>query len=313
MLSRINKKIILLCSVDAPFWSDALAKVTRLHIKSALGISPTTMIKWEMGGEVRDVSLHRSFSTIGDTVTKRRSMAKEARASVLKRIDELHTAIFDDDTSVYAFGELLGFDKTRSQKAIDQEVFKKIPVFRDIYYEDSPRDRSMVQKHFDAFGGCYHVWLERGERTFQGVLRVRYPLHLKTLWAIRAKLNLPKYVNTVGKQKPFFEYDGFLSIKSDVIFWMFEERDNLNADFFQMITERPDMLEWGGMAEGKYLTTQRGRDASIVTGRVLLERREIEDGPGIEEFMFSGMALLDESFDGIVERIGDGHPSPEGV
>ncbi len=303
MFSRINKKIILLCSVEAPFWSEALAKVTRLDIKSALGISPTTMIKWEMGGEVRDVSLHRAFDTMRETVSKRRAMPKDERAAVIGKIDTLQQAIFDEDTSVYAFGERLGFDKTQSQKAIDQEVFKKIPVFRDIYYEDSPRDRSMVQKHFYAFGGCYHVYLERGERTFQGVLRVRYPLHLKTLWAIRAKLNLPKYVNTVGKQKPFFEYDGFLSIKSDVIFWMFEERDNLNADFFQMITERPDLLEGGGMAEGKYLTTQRGRDASIVTGRVLLERREIEDAPDIEDFMSGGMILMDESFDAILERI----------
>ena len=308
MLSRINKKIILLCSVEAPFWSDALPKVTRLHIKSALGISPTTMIKWEMGGEVRNVSLHKAFKTMAETVLKQRSMPKDARATVLERIEELHTAIFDNDTSVYAFGERLGFDKTQSQKAIDQEVFKKIPVFRDIYYEDSPRDRSMVQKHFDAFGGCYHVWLERGERTFQGVLRVRYPLHLKTLWAIRAKLNLPKYVNTVGKQKPFFEYDGFLSIKSDVIFWMFEERDNLNADFFHMITERPDLLEGGGLATGKYLTTQRGKDASIETGRVLIERRDIETATDIEEFMFDGMTLLDEPFDAVLERETHGAP-----
>ncbi len=303
MLSRLNKKIILLCSVEAPFWSDALPKVTRLHIKSALGISPTTMIKWEMGGEVRDVSLHRAFRIMGETVSKRQSIAKDARADILKKIEELHIAIFDNDTSVYAFGDLLGFDKTQSQKAIDQEVFKKIPVFRDIYYEDSPRDRSMVQKHFDAFGGCYHVYLERGERTFRSVLRVRYPLHLKTLWTIRAKLNLPKYVNTIGKQKPFFEYDGFLSIKSDRIFWMFEERDNLNADFFHMITERPDLLEGGGMAEGKYLTTQRGRDASIIAARMLLERREIESAAEIEEFMASGMALIEEPFDTVLKKV----------
>ena len=309
MLSRINKKIILLCSVDAPFWHDALAKVTRLDIKSALGISPTTMVKWEMGGEVRDVSLHRAFDTMRETVSKRRSMPKDERGAVLERIDGLRKAIFDEETSVYAFGDRLGFTKVEAQKAIDQEVFKKIPVFRDIYYEDSPRDRSMAQKHFDAFGGCYHVWFERGERTFRGVLRVRYPLHLKTLWTIRAKLNLPKYLATIGKQKPFFEYDGFLSIKSDVIFWMFEERDNLNADFFQMITKRPDLMEDSGVAEGQYLTTERGKNASIVTGRVLLERRDVETPEEIETFMYEGMDIPDEPFADVMARLTGPDPS----
>lgn len=70
MLSRVNKKIILLCSVDAPFWEEALNKVTRLDIKRALGISPTTMLRWEMGGEIRPSALQKSINMVHKTISE---------------------------------------------------------------------------------------------------------------------------------------------------------------------------------------------------------------------------------------------------
>lgn len=301
-MHRLNKKIVLLCSPNAPFWHTTLEKVTRAIIAQTLGFSQTTLLKWEMGGEVRDSSIEKMFNNVRQKAITNR-FSEEEKEIKNDKIDKIMRAIQDDEIGVYDFGAILGFSHTDCQRAVDTEIFKKYPVFKGLYYDDTPGKLGELDEDFDAYQGCYRVYVQRSHRILQGALRVRYPIKVQSLWTIRVKMNLPRYVNALGTQKGYFEYDGFLSVKSGALFWMMEERRSRDADFFQMITERPDMQEGYRAARGHHLTTRRTKDNEIVTGEVALEQIDLKDQKIIDFMHNSSKIVNDEDFSEIWERI----------
>ncbi len=298
MLLKLNKKLILFCSSDSPFWAEYFPHVTRLEIKRVLGISPTTMTNWEGGAGADPRKLREMFIDAKHALSKKGTTEEKPRTE--ERLERIEAALLNDSVSVYSFAELLGYSLSDSQKVIDQEIYKRMPVFRDIYYEDTNRDMGRADRDFQVFGGVYSVYIERGTDTIRALLRVRYVLALNGIRAIRAKFNVPKYVSILGKERPYFEYDGFLSVKPHNVFWTFEERDSLVADFFYMITERADVEADTKVFKGEYLTTKRSRDSTILSGRVFMVKEQVDEKDH-HDFMHSDGELLEnQSYDGLI-------------
>ena len=300
MLLKLNKKLILFCSSDSPFWLPYLKDVTRLEIKRVLGISPTTMTNWEGGAGADPRKLREMFVDAKGALTQAGSA--EAKRQTEETLEKIEGALLDDAVSVYTFAELLGYSMSEAQKVIDQAIYKRMPVFRDIYYEDTNRDIGSADRDFQVFGGVYSVYIERAAYTIRAVLRVRYVLPLNGIRAIRAKFNVPKYVPVVGKERPYFEYDGFLSVKPHNVFWMFEERESRVADFFHFITARPDVEADATVFKGEYLTTERSRDSTILNGRVFLVKEPVDETDHHDFMHTQGEILEGQPYDDLLRQ-----------
>jgi len=300
MLRKINKKLILLCSPEAPFWKGYLTKVSQNKIAEVLEIAVQTMKNWEQGRGVDERTLDKMFIVAKHNLTE--AKPEQTQEETEEQLSSIKDDLQDDSVSVYEFATRLGFSMRKSQMVIDQKIYEQMPVFRDIYYENNSRQAERADQDIKTFGGVYSVYIERGEDTIHAVLRVRYILELKGLKAIRAKFNVPKYVPVIGKERPYFEYDGFLSVKANNIFWMFEERDSKMADFFHFITERADVQADTSVFKGHYLSTERSPGSPILNGRIFMVKEDIEED-GHHDFMHSqGEILKDQSYEELLKK-----------
>jgi hypothetical protein len=146
-------------------------------------------------------------------------------------------------------------------------------------------------------------------------------LNLQDKPAIRCKLNAPRL-----NHSKHWEYDGFMIAKDQRIFWIFERRNDVSGDYFNFITRATELFfrcyddprATDLTLSGTYLSVGQDDARSIVTDRILLQRRKFDDTDAMEDGMKKDLCILKgedrlaidkflHSFEEYEKEIRDGH------
>ncbi len=293
MFPRRTKKLILLFSPECQIWHVKGRKITTKEIASVLEVPDTTISNWRTGR--KGISIDNKLRP---ALTKLESYIRKEIPKIEKDID-LTELVLDEDEDVYSFGCKIGFEIFETQRVIDQEIYRRGGFLKDIYYEGSHAGRESAEEDLQLLEGCYKVLVNRPEHAahpahiVQCTMRVRYILEVRDRLAIRVKMNLPPYISG-RKRDHYHEYDGFVGVKPQGLFWFFEERANNITDFFLMTTERPDLAKSAGVSTGSYLTTKRDLEASILTGDVCLHHMKDLPQEEFRNFMHQENKIIED-------------------
>ncbi len=290
MLPKHTKKLILLLDNKNPLWFKKLGRLLDKAMAEIFDVKDTTISNWRSGkkGVSKDI-LNKAVANLFEHIQKKSQLPPIIENESCIFVEK----IFDDDEGVYEFSHSLGYTTTECQKIIDRRVFKSQGLFSQLFYDPTNKGRALAETHVDKLGGYYRVYVDRGDHVLHCPLRLRYHLKLCRRQVIRVKMNLPTYTGSPGKDQGYHEYDGFVSIKSRNMFWIFEERARDISDFFQMITERPDIAAVRGAPEGKYLTAKRDRESTILAGDMFMVHID-PSGDRREKFMHEEPVVISD-------------------
>lgn len=286
-----NKLVLVFLATENPLWQTLLGpgRVKQSDVIWRIAHIPNgTLTNWRSGEAISDEKLDEVFGSI-KTFMRDKENAKlhklsEARINEIEAfLDEVAKTI-DEEMGVYEFARSIDVPVQQSQMIVDQAIYRRMPIFRDIYFDTDGRNYDDGQAHFRKYRGVYRVTIRRDGQPIRAVLRVRYLLELKGGFTIRCKLNIPK-LRPDGEPERYWEYDGFMAPQEHRVFWMFEKRQVLRNDFVFLVTDDGEATPEGFVLSGQYLTTGQGSNQPIVADTLTLTRMETEDEEKMERIM----------------------------
>ena len=306
-LPKKNKIMILFLSPKNEWWKTIL-KANREppaeDIAGVSGVPATTQHYWKLGRQIEDDTVGNALDNIERTV-KKEQYAPGVRERILKDLAAFHDLYFSREHSehLYTTARRFGMEISTAQQIIDNIIYDRWPVFPSLLYPADQAGREQIRQRFEAYGGAYRMWMRRGQEWLLCGLRVRYVLKIRRGLAIRCKLNVP-IINREPGYPPYWEYDGFLRVLSNKVFWMFEKRNyNHRGDYIHFITDIGEVLEERMTFVGTYLTTGQDTQQTIVSSDVMLRRlREVEVAK-MEEEMHSLASIVRGAAANEVERL----------
>ena len=306
-LPKKNKIMILFLSPKNEWWKIIL-KASREpraeDIAATSGVPATTQHYWKLGRRIEDDTVGNALENIEEWV-KRQRYDPGIRERLLENLSSFQKLYFQPEHSehLYTTARRFGMEITTAQQIIDNIIYDHWPVFPSLLYPADQTGRAQTSQRFEAYGGAYRMWMRRGKEWLLCGLRVRYVLKIRRGLAIRCKLNVP-IINREPGYPPYWEYDGFLRVLSNKVFWMFEKRNyNHRGDYIHFITDIGEVLEERMTFVGTYLTTGQDTQQTIVSSDVMLRRlREVEVAK-MEEEMHSMASIVRGAAAAEVERL----------
>ncbi len=266
------------------------------EVQDLTGVSRETPKNWRKGKEMRKSKVDSVFSTTLAALDASAEWARQNRKPdedeylALRATIQQYAAAFEDEkTKLYDAAWLLGMSATQCQQTLDSIIYDSWPLLPAVYYEQAPkstREPDIAQQHIDVYEGIYLAWVRRYDLWLQCPLRVRYLQSGGAGRFIRCKLNFPVIPQANGgashghaDRPDYWEYDGFLAVRDNKLFWTFEKRQHDRNDYFHFITNAESTSGESHLTlSGRYLTTGQDSVQSIVTGSILLHRMFRDDG-----------------------------------
>jgi hypothetical protein len=313
VLTRQAKKILLFLSEGNPLWSIVLSpKVTLGKIVVYTGMTNGTFSNWRNGGNQSPDKVEEILGLVRQSIEKPplHKVLKEDRQKVCRELDQEQksTAIYiferfleaykDNEVKVYRVAtDVLGMSVEQCQQTIDSTIYAKCPLFVSFYYS-----QEQSETYFRHYQGVYHLWVRRYKRWFQCPLRVRYILKINGQRTVRCKLNFPIVSAQYGE--PHWEYDGFILVRENRIFWVFEKRQERRRDQFYFITDDGRGHNGGPLTmSGTYLTAAQDGQQSIVSDDIIMQRLEQGDVNRMEHLMHTTVAIIEGEEARPIERL----------
>jgi IS1 family transposase len=306
-LPKKNKIMILFLSPKNRWWSTIL-KTNRepkaTEIRKITDVPATTLHYWQLGRAIQDDTVDKSLAKI-EAQIKQRQYGPGVRDRLLSDLSDFRDMFFDPKRKehLYTTARRFGMEISTAQQIIDDIIYDHWPVFPSLLYPADQTGREQARQRFEAYSGAYRMWMRRGQEWLLCGLRVRYTLKIRRGLVIRCKLNVP-VINREPDYPPYWEYDGFLRVLSNKVFWMFEKRNyNHRGDYIHFITDIGEVLEERMTFIGTYLTTGQDTQQTIVSSDVMLRRlREVEVAK-MEEEMHSMASIVRGTAAAEVERL----------
>lgn len=301
MFTTETKFLILFLSDGNPLWKTVMTQPLSIgKLATYMNVSTGTIENWKSGKNVKDVKFGTAIEKIlknidappiglsNKRITNRgapsicRPLTEKEKAESKKLVERFRDAYSGLEASsgkvtgqphVYAFAkDVLNMTVETGQRIIDTVIYDRFSLLPNICY----KSREDAEAAFRRFGGTYHMWVRREGRWLQAKVRVRYVVDIKSRTAVRCKMNAP-VINPLPYSLPHWEYDGFLTVCEDKVFWVFEQREGSEGlDFFYIMTCRGNVFGRGDDAKftlaGKYLTAGQDKKRSIVTDDLLFQR-----------------------------------------
>lgn len=297
-LHKRNQLMMLALSERNPYWSRMrffetgrlFNRISPNELLEITGLSRETPKNWRQGKEVSPIKAQEVFSNIlayldqcADRARGRNAYDGELHASLVKAIEFCSMSFDADGIDIFAVGEQLGMSRAHTQQTLDAAIYDYRPLLPAAYYPKGPRDRrerDFAQQEADQYEGVYLIWAKRGLLWMQCPMEVRYLQEVSDGRFLRCKMNIPvlrdvsKPECTAASLWDYFEYDGFVSIREQRLFWTFEKRQRTRNDYFYMITDTASMAAGVQpiVLAGTYLTTGQDAAQSVVTDEVLVRR-----------------------------------------
>lgn len=323
---RTNKIVLLLLSGEGPLWAKILhpTSPTQERISGLLSISNGSVSNWRHGHTVGDETLTWLFQTIptqiraslsfskADAASKRGDkfeksvalLSVEARELLAQTLDDVGRFVSDRKFHVYEVGNYLGIKLNRIQKLIDTAIYSRYPVFSTLYYESTERGRDKAEQDYKTYGGFYELFCRREGLWLVGSLRVRYIQEIGEGLVLRCKLNFPMVQKIARSDVDYWEYDGFLAVRSLRLFWMFEKRQFDRGDFINFVTGPQIALKDNYFLYGSYLSTGQDSAQSIVNGDIMLRQLDLSSPTEIEEKMHGSNRVVSSNEEGVeIEKL----------
>jgi hypothetical protein len=284
--------MLLFVSTANPLWKLLLrGEVTENRIANYAGIARATITNWKRTEVIGRDSVG-IFDKVKENIRKssagrapdegRAVLGTEQLEYAVNKVDAFE-AVFRSNPKphIYEAADLLDIDIGECQRIIDDCQYSQRPIFPQMYF----LRKEECDRRFKLYGGVYFIWVKRyresGSFWFRCMLHVRYALRIRGGYVIRCKLNFPRLVRR-GPLR-FWDYDGFLSIRENSLFWMMERRPDYDpSDYFNFITtlgvnypgyERDcEILTMSGL----YITTDQDQNRTITTGEVVMQKLDVE-------------------------------------
>lgn len=282
-IPRQNKLMTLFLSEYNPLWDHIfdIEGKNRKAINSAVGKVAGSVDNWREGHPLKPASSKAVFENTISAI-RAAKMDEDERATQVEIVRQFQVSFNDPgSTTAYEAAQILGMGIDRCQRIIDAAYYDRLPLFPHLLYEKDDE----CKYHFDHYRGLYIAHFKRENIWLRCPLRIRYPLDIGKGIAIRCKLNLPSIDREEGVTRSYWEYDGFLAVRAQRIFWMFEQRQPSNADYIYFVTNIGVLFQDHLTLWGSYLSTGQDEQRSVVNGDAFLQRIEIEDVEQMEHGM----------------------------
>lgn len=302
MLDRLSKLALLFFSAGNPVWEYLVEPVkggdpvpakkhsiAQQKIANAAEISQSTLGNWKKGGTIDLQTLDEAFVTVVKKVDEA-TIPEERKQQLIASIKGFRAECLDPNSRLPVYDvarQWLSIPMEDCQKILDEIFYDTFTLFPSLSHDS----KSAAEQTFNKYGGLYHLYVHRRGRWLKSPLRVRYAIRSGIRHLIRCKLNAPKLRPEPNAALSYMEYDGYLRAADENVYWKFEKRDAVSADFMDFITDdgklyRTDDDRAVRILSGRYLTV--GQDAlhSIEDGYVVMEGVLPEQfaGPGYETF-----------------------------
>ncbi len=288
MLDRLSKLALLFFSAGNPVWEYLVEtapkegdpiparkqSITQQKVATAAKISQSTLGNWKKGGGINLDHLDEAFGTVIEKVENAK-MPEERKRELIASVKGFRAECLDQNSRAPVYDvarKWLSIQMEDCQKILDEIIYDTFTLLPSLSYDS----KTSADQTFKKYGGLYHLYVHRHGRWLKSPLRVRYAVRSGIRYLIRCKLNAPKLRPEPGAALPYMEYDGYLRTADDNVYWKFEKRDAISADFFDFITD-----------EGKLYRTDDDRAVRILSGRYLTVGQDalhsIEDGDIVME------------------------------
>ncbi|WP_165943570.1 hypothetical protein [Roseicella aquatilis] len=295
-LPKKNKIMILFLSPKNRWWNRILKSprgIKQVDILAEADIAAATWHYWKLGRPIDEGFAEELFTAVGNTI-KGKQYGPGEKEQLLDRVEEIRDVYFlpEPGEHLYDTARRFGMDISTAQQIIDNIIYDHWPVFPSLLYPADQTGRAQASQRLAAYGGAYRMWMRRGSEWLLCGLRVRYVLKIRRGLVIRCKLNVP-IINREPNYPPYWEYDGFLRVLSNKVFWMFEKRNySHRGDYIHFITDIGEVLEQRMTFVGTYLTTGQDTDQTIISSDVMLRRLREEEVTKMEEEMHSLASIV---------------------
>lgn len=263
---RFSKKALLFFSEKATIWQETAkeaGKPTSEVMEDFIGPNLTGKLKNWLDPDTR-----QNFGALVKRIKRETKRYKKDYKLDFPEADVIRAvgAFKDYTVDVYTFASLLKMSISKAEEILDAYYYDKNPFPELLRYE---KLTDALQKA-NRRGGTYRVFLERGDKTIQGRMRIRYALNRM----VRVKLNLYRYRFIEDDLKPYHEYDGFMKEADRIFVAIFEERDSASSpDFFHFtLNITSDQATKSAPWFGHYLSSTKGIDRQSVSGRICVYR-----------------------------------------
>jgi hypothetical protein len=306
-ISRPTKKLLLFVSMENPFWRLLFGPNPKQEeVAEIVGVTSPNLSNWKKTGRIGKVpDFNGIMKRIEDV-----KVDKSAKDTAVDQLSAFIRSYGNNAEHQYKTAEIFLMPIDECQKIVDNIIYGQQPCFPIICYS-KPSDAAA---HFERYGGAYYMWVERGNRWLQCGLRVRYPLEIQSEITIRCKISFPR-VREPGKR---VEYDGFMAAKHPNVYWMFEKRGT-EKDVFHFITRGDrycksyDDKDNKGIKiltlAGKYISADQDESQSIVSERVILQWKEMNDRNSMELFISTSAKVLEPDVSSSIELLWDEYQS----
>jgi hypothetical protein len=310
--------MLLFLSPENPLWQmllEATDKKIQTKISKYVGISRQTITNWRKGGTIGSDESEplddRVFRKIKERLEGGASDPDFGRVRLnddqkveAKKIVDRFEYIYRNNVryKVYDAARALNIPIQKCQEVIDDAIYACYPAFPEMYYTDDSKSQRSLKSDFELYCGVYDLWVKRTHNNkklwLRCPLRVRYAIRIGEGTAIRCKLNFP--ILEPQSERPYWQYDGFLTVRDQSLFWNFEKRGTAGTwiDYFNFITSCGRNWPNGKgplTAVGAYLTTGQDKARSIVADYVLLQKQtfEFSNEDKVIAFMHGRAACVD--------------------
>jgi hypothetical protein len=294
-----NQMMLILISEKNPLWAYFMNRGERTiaNINHVINISHGTATNWRKGRNIDRVKAGDVFKSILEKADDRLKDHSEYN-EIKEKIKTLRDIYFDGEISISSISNILDIPAGECQRIVDEAYFNLLPVFPEMYYDNSASGRSLAEQDLKMYGGLYHLFARRDTRWYKCSLSVLSVLRICDGLTIRCSLAIPN-IETADK-KDCWSYEGFLIIRARQynLFWNFEKKEKFRGDYFHFITDLGASYQGKWSMCGTYLTTGQGDKRSIiVTDDVLLQRISTDvDARAVEQAMVNDVDVIsDES------------------
>lgn len=199
------------------------------------------------------------------------------------------------DTNIYEFAKIFNIDRNLCNLIVDEFVYSKYQLLLNYHFTDEEK----ANRFYAQYKGIYEIYRtgtsqSNSKDVFISCMNVRYIIKCRDSYAIRCKLHIPNSPDSHNSIDHLVQYDGFLTMLRDQLYWIFEDRNG--RDFVFMITDtglhgKPDKY-----LRGLYMSLNQDRPPFPVSRTVIFKKVGMDvDNNEMQNFMYKKPRIISEN------------------
>jgi hypothetical protein len=280
LVDEQNQLITLFLSEKNPFWTSILGKApVGDELERLSGAPYESRRNWKNN---KVTPSEKVLKVIVNTTNAsiQNSEIDDAQKSKLKTDFSEFLAIYrneEPDHRLSRCAVIFKYKPEEYRQLFDEIATDKRPLLTHAYYTEL-RD---AKRDFQMLRGLYTVKMSRHGEIYQCPLWVQYVIEIAGVFAIRCHMWIPNNRKISGETDAPWRYNGFVVMRANVGFWVFDKIDENRTDMVFFVTHKTDRGASARRGDllfrGKYLTSDQTQDQIAVSDPVSIERSRNSD------------------------------------